>query len=423
MFSAAAPQLSPLHVPTLAFVAICITALLGLLLLLAWAQQRNVRALAWWGSAYLIGAASIALWGAPSPLYRFPTEIAQAMTFLACGMIWNGVRLFHGRRLLPTAAFVGAVVWIALCQLPLFPENSNARIALGVVVVATYTFFIALELNRERRKSLYSRTAAVAVPFLHAAIFLLPLGMQGLLPQAFAAGWLTVFTLETILYAVGTAFIVLLMVKENDVTIYRNAASIDALTGLLNRRAFLEGAHSLCARQGDRGEPVTLVMLDLDHFKSINDRFGHATGDEVLRAFAGVARSSMRANDIVGRLGGEEFAVILPEAMDLAARVAERLRATFEVAGVTIDGRQICTTVSMGAATSYERVTDLSALMARADAALYRAKQGGRNRLCAAEDEAPASPLTQPAPAVRRRANHLRLAAGQGATSRLPSAR
>jgi hypothetical protein len=225
MFAAATPKLLPLDVPTLAFVAVCIAALLGMMLIFAWLQQRNVRALAWWGSAYLIGASSIALWCAPAPMYELPTILPQAMTFLACGMIWNGVRLFHKRSLLPTAAFAGAIVWLTLCQLPIFPQDSNERIALGVVVVATYTFFIAYELRRERRKTLYSRTAVVLVPFLHAAIFLLPLGMQAFLPVPYAVSWLTVFTLETMLYAVGTAFIVLLMVKENDVDVYRNARS------------------------------------------------------------------------------------------------------------------------------------------------------------------------------------------------------
>jgi diguanylate cyclase (GGDEF)-like protein len=389
MFAAATPQLSPLDIPTLAFVAVCIAALLGILLLLAWVQQRNVRALAWWGSAYLIGASSIALWGAPAPLFRLPPELPQALTFLACGMVWNGVRLFHGRRLLPVVAFAGAITWLVLCQLPMLPPDSHARIAFGAVVVATYTFFIAFELRRERRKSLYSRTAGIVVPGVHAAMFLMPLGMQVLLPESYAVEWLAVFTLETMLYAVGTAFLVLLMVKDNDVTVYRNAASIDHLTGLLNRRAFLDTALNLCARRGERRQPVTMMMLDLDHFKSINDRFGHAIGDEVLRTFAEVARSSMRGSDIIGRLGGEEFAVIVAEPMELAARIAERLRAAFEEAGVTVGGHAIGATVSIGAATSYEPLADIGPLLARADAALYRAKHDGRNRLCA-DDTRPA---------------------------------
>ena len=167
--------------PTLAFVAICVAAMLGLLLLFAWLQQRNVRALAWWGSAYLIGASSIALWGAPTPLYRFSRRNSQqALTFLACGMIWNGVRLFHGRPLLPTAAFTGAFVWLVLCQLPAFAAGSNQRIALGAVVVAAYTFFIAFELRRERRKSLLVAHRRRPGAFVHAAIFLMPLAMQAI---------------------------------------------------------------------------------------------------------------------------------------------------------------------------------------------------------------------------------------------------
>ena len=387
MFSAVKPQLLPLDAPTLAFVAICVAATLGLLLLFAWLQQRNVRALAWWGSAYLIGASSIALWGAPAPMIDFPKEFEQALTFLACGMIWNGVRLFHGRPLLPTAAFIGAFVWIVLCQLPAFAEGSNQRVALGAVVVAAYTFFIAHELRRERRRSLQSRIAAVLVPCVHAAIFLMPLAMQVYLPAAYSANWINIFTLESILYAVGTAFIMLLMVKENDVDLYRSAASTDPLTGLLNRRAFLENALSLCARQGERGQPVTMLMLDLDHFKSINDRFGHAVGDEVLRVFANAARSNMRGSDLVGRLGGEEFAVIVAEPMQFAARIGERLRVSFETAGIQIGDKAIGATVSIGAASSREPVTDIAALIARADAALYRAKHEGRNRLYCADDQ------------------------------------
>jgi diguanylate cyclase (GGDEF)-like protein len=442
---AATPKLSPLDIQTLGFIAVCLGVLLGLMLIFAWIQQRNVRALAWWGSAYLVGASSIAFWCTPTPLYEIPIEWSQTLTFIACGMIWNGVRLFHGRRLLPTAAFSGAIIWLGLCQLPAFAAASNHRVTLSVIIVATYTFCIAFELNRERRKSLYSRTAAILVPFLHAAIFLLPLGMQAFLPTIYAASWLTVFTLETMLYAVGTAFIVLLMVKDNDVDLYRSAASTDPLTGLVNRRAFLEGALSLCARQANRGLPVTLLMLDLDHFKSINDRFGHATGDEVLRVFAGVARSNMRGGDLVGRLGGEEFAVIVPEPIEFAERIAERLRAAFELAGVTIDNHVIGATCSIGAASSAEPVTDISALIARADGALYRAKRDGRNRVHVAGQEgqptrrshAPAVVLSdtrcaQAAKAPRltngkapaRRAKTVdQAAAARTATSRLPSAR
>jgi GGDEF domain-containing protein len=326
MADATAIRLLSLDGPTLSFVAACIAGLMGVFLISAWLQQRNIRALAWWGSAYLIGASSIAFWGAQAPFVYLPPELSEALMFLACGMIWNGVRLFHGRRLWPIAAFAGAIGWLVASQLPGMGAGSIARISFGVIVVAIYTFFIAFELWRERRKSLYSRAAAIVVPCLHATIFLLPLGIKIFLPDAFSAAWQSVLALETIIYTVGTAFIVLLTVKDHHVTHYRKVATTDHLTGLLNRGAFLAGANEMFARQGAHGDPVTLLMFDLDKFKSINDRFGHATGDSALRVFAQVASTSIRATDVLGRLGGEEFAAIIPEDTDGALMVAERLR-------------------------------------------------------------------------------------------------
>jgi len=375
-----------LDVPTLVFVAIALAGLLGLFLVLCWMQERDVRPLAWWGSAYLIGAASMALWAAPVQRFHIPVEVPEALTLLACGVIWSGIRLFHGRPLRPLGAFAGAIAWLVLCRLPGVEEGSQARIALGALAIAAYTFVIAWELWRERRRSLFSRTAATVVPCLHAAVFLMPLAMQRLMPDAVAAKWLTVLALESIIYGVGTAFIVLLMVKDQRVRIYRRAATTDHLTGLPNRRAFLDGANALCARLARRREPVTLMMFDLDHFKSINDRFGHATGDEALKVFAAVLNTSMRADDIMGRLGGEEFAAIVPGDIEVAGKIAERIRAGFEQAGAVIAGEAIGGTVSIGAACAREPVIDLDALIARADNALYDAKHAGRNRMCAAPD-------------------------------------
>ncbi len=155
MADATAIRLLTLDGPTLSFVAACIAGLMGLFLMFTWLQQRDIRALAWWGSAYLIGASSIAFWSAPTPFIKLPLEFSEALIFVACGMIWNGVRLFHGRRLWPVAAFTGAIVWLIASQLPGMAEGSTVRIGFGAIVVAIYTFFIAFELWRERRKSLY----------------------------------------------------------------------------------------------------------------------------------------------------------------------------------------------------------------------------------------------------------------------------
>lgn len=376
-----------LDAPTLIFATVCMAVFLGVFLIASWIMQRDIGALAWWGSAYLIGGAAIVLWSAPDQLFKVPAALAEALIFVACGMFWNGLRLFHGRSLWPVIPFAAAAAWFLVTLLPGMEAGTSQRAVLGVVVVAVYTFFMAFELGRERRRSLYSRTAAIAVPLLHAGIFLLPLALRYYYPQTFAAHWQSLFAVEAMIYTVGTAFIVILMVKDRHVHFYRKIATTDHLTGLLNRRAFLETATAMHAGQGSRGEPVTLLMFDLDKFKSINDRFGHAVGDSALKVFAKVLQESTRATDIVGRLGGEEFVAMVPEAMEDACVVAERLRNNFQAAGVTIDDIAIGATVSIGLATTYRAEATIDSLLLRADEALYKAKNGGRNRYTCADDE------------------------------------
>jgi diguanylate cyclase (GGDEF)-like protein len=387
MLDAASLPSSLLDVPTLSFVAVCITMLLGLFLIFAWLQQPEAHALVWWGSAYLLGASSMILWSAPAPFFAMPRMLPAALAFVGCGLIWNGVRRFHGRRLLPAGIYAGALVWLVLNQIPRFANGTIAHMALGATIMACYTTAVALEFWRERRQSLYSRSGAIMVTALHAGIFLLPLTLRVFLPHVFFADWLTLFSLDTIIYAVGAAFIMLLMVKDHHVHVYRKQATTDHLTGLCNRGAFMDAAFKMQAHQGKRGEPVTMLMFDLDHFKSVNDRFGHGVGDSVLRLFAQSLRKSMRTSDIIGRLGGEEFAAMIAGPMETIPRIAERIRANFEAAGAVVDTDAVGATVSIGAATSYTANPDIDALLLRADAALYRAKSDGRNRFHAADEE------------------------------------
>ena len=138
------------------------------------------------------------------------------------------------------------------------------------------------------------------------------------------------------------------------------------------------------------------MVFDLDHFKTVNDRFGHGIGDETLRLFAATIGSNMRASDIVGRLGGEEFVAILPSTVTEAAMVANRVREAFQATAVTVAGEEVNGTVSIGVA-SGEPGAEVSTMLAAADAALYRAKEGGRNRVEAAEETVPAvRPVTGP---------------------------
>ncbi|HEY1363798.1 MAG TPA: GGDEF domain-containing protein [Xanthobacteraceae bacterium] len=382
-----------LDVTTLFVVATCITALLGLLLLSVWTQER-IRALAWWGSAYLVGGFSVAVWGLDDLISPpLPAGIANAFLFIACGMIWNAARLFHGRPVLRVAMCAGGAVWLIACLLPDFAQWTAARIVLSSVTVSTYTFLTAVELWRERRRTLLRRWPAVFVPILHGTVFLFPIPLASLLPAergvvSLASGWVAVLALETMLYVVGTAFIVLLLAKERSVRIQRDAASTDELTGIPNRRGFFAAARQLLAREARQGGPVSVLLFDLDHFKSINDRFGHAIGDEALRLFAATASTTMRASDVVARFGGEEFVAVLPGSLADATVAAERVRSAFETAAGTVAGRPLRATVSIGAA-SAAACADVGSLLAAADSALYRAKLNGRNRVEGVEQGLP----------------------------------
>jgi diguanylate cyclase (GGDEF)-like protein len=167
----------------------------------------------------------------------------------------------------------------------------------------------------------------------------------------------------------------------------QRAATRDPLTDLLNRRAFAELGEPIHRRaRGGHGEPVTALLLDIDHFKSINDRFGHAVGDKVICAVAATLRDGVRPQDVVSRHGGEEFAVLLPGSdAEHASVIAERLRIQVETRceaafGAVHAGLRV--TVSIGVGDTVIGGATLDALLDEADSALYRAKRGGRNRVC-----------------------------------------
>lgn len=167
----------------------------------------------------------------------------------------------------------------------------------------------------------------------------------------------------------------------------RLMATTDAMTGAVNRRRFHELGDYEQRRMERRQNPLSVIMLDLDRFKEVNDRLGHAAGDEALRSFSRICRENLRAVDTLGRLGGDEFGVLLPETdLRAAVEVAERIRAA--VAACKIKGTKdfFSVTSSIGVAEMCDNEL-FEKLLARADAAMYASKQGGRNRVESSEED------------------------------------
>jgi diguanylate cyclase (GGDEF)-like protein len=265
----------------------------------------------------------------------------------------------------------------------------------------------AYEFWRGRGERLVSRWPAIVILVSHGALFLVraPLSANADAPLAhgiLASAWLTVLSAEALLFTIATAFVLLAMAKERAELRQRTAAMVDPLTGLANRRAFVQMAEDMIRVQVKRGQPVAVFLVDFDNFKAVNDRYGHLVGDIALRTFAEIAGRSLRSSDLVGRLGGEEFAVMLSDAnRDNAFVVAERLRANFAHAATALGSHEVHATLSIGVTIIQEPTDQLSNLLERADKALYRAKANGRNRVELSDMPTDVNPPETPAASER----------------------
>lgn len=173
--------------------------------------------------------------------------------------------------------------------------------------------------------------------------------------------------------------------RRRDEQLLENLAKTDSLTGLHNRRSFMDIAEKELSRTTRYGDPLAVMMIDIDHFKAINDTHGHRVGDSVLTAFGTLCQQTLRPFDTIGRLGGEEFAILLPRAnRDQAMGVGERVRQAIERAHFAQErGVPLHITVSIGVAEICGAMTNIDTLLNQADTALYEAKHAGRNRVCA----------------------------------------
>lgn len=377
-----------LDIATLFVVTVFIMALGGLLLLFSWLQNRDTTALGWWGLAFLVYAPATALLGMRGVTADiWSIQFSNTINLVAYGMMWSGARAFEDREPLLPWAIAGAGLWLVACQFDIFLDSLLARIVLASGIAAAYCLLFIWELWQGRRDGLMSRWPTMGLFGLLVALFLvritaaesMPFPLGTLPPNPDAAAFM-VFTF--LFFSFSVVFLLMALTKERAELNQRRAAAIDPLTGIPNRRGFNERAERVVARCQPDGTPLTLLLLDLDNFKSINDRFGHRIGDEVLILFSQAASQSLRPLDLLGRIGGEEFVALLPGVTpDTVMEIAERIRDAFATAARQVEGRAIAATVSIGTASSAQTGYDFDALYASADAALYRAKQKGRNRI------------------------------------------
>ena len=382
-----------LDVLTLSAMGSFVSACAGAVLIIAWSQNRKISTLALWGLANIATALGILALVLRSTLNHPAWSLLGVILLtVAPGLLWKAARAFDAKPAPLGVALLGAAVAGLACLIPDLPGVGGF---LNLTAAAAYMIAVAVSFWLSRRERLAARWPIIVLASVHAAV--LSLGAYatasgdlggGILPPVMSLFGLVHF--ENIIFTLGTAVFILALVKERNEAASRNAARSDPLTGVANRLAFMESAERTMERCRRENAPVSVVMCDLDRFKTINDTHGHSVGDAVIKMFCQVATAALRPNDAFGRVGGEEFAILLPRSSIEAACVrAERIRVAFAESGRYVGNLRIDATVSCGVSASSSGKETLGLLLEQSDAALYDAKADGRNRVKRAARPAP----------------------------------
>lgn len=364
-----------------------VVAVLGLTVLLFWSRDRKAGWLAWWGAAFvLLALGNMLVLGRlvlnDAISYGFGTSCVIA----GFGMVWLAARNFERRKPLFWPLVLSIVIWIGLYFFGDISDNRVLCVMLPSVPMAGGLWLAAFEFYRGRDEKLPSKQGAIYVLIFLGSVFAARLPLAPFAP--FPMGqfptngyWAAAFNGTTIISAILMAAFLISMTLERLERGQRELARSDPLTGLANRRALDEVFDQGIAAQ------TAVMVFDLDRFKLVNDYYGHATGDALIKRFTQICRENIRQVDFAARLGGEEFLVVVPGAdPDTAWNVAERIREGFANEIVATPVGEVACTVSVGIEISLVDGETLGELIQRADVELYRAKRNGRNRACIASE-------------------------------------
>ncbi|MDE1989800.1 MAG: GGDEF domain-containing protein [Betaproteobacteria bacterium] len=373
----------------LALMSFILAALLGLASLHAGNMSRAIRL---WAFASLFSAFGLFpayVYRAHVPGYGWAVVFGAGMLLTAMGLQYLGIRSFLGKSsqsaLVTGWVMLGILMNFWLC---IVEPNISLRTLLNSLIYAVGSLACARALlipAPSPLRTAYWFTGAAftllgGVLLLRAGIILIsPSGQYGLVVSSPLNTWS--FFLAS-LQQLCVTFGFVLMVNYRLIMDVQKIASRDMLTDAFTRRRLEEEAQRLLARCVRTGDVMAVMMIDVDHFKSVNDRYGHPVGDEVLRRLADIAQRSIRTDDYFARYGGEEFCILLLSTNEKEALVlAERLRLAYAAALIHVSGYPVKSTISIGVADTQHTGLDWQQLVSAADQALYRAKQLGRNRV------------------------------------------
>ena len=378
---------SPLFVNQATLGMTCL--MIAIIFFMAWKTLGEMPYALHWAAAFV---ASTFYWLANLAVSWFPNFETYWLTINALGIVSITLALRgHCRRtnfkslpgnLWPYATLVFAgVFWTTVVQ-----PHAGLSAAILPFAAAITLFLSATTILKHRKQSRPAEWAAAitmiifALVQLPAAVFAYGLGPEKSVVMEMMYSHPTVLVIPA--GFIGIAMFVIFMLASDVSVDMKEIAVRDQLTGLLNRRGFSEQSEMAYATARRRRAPISVIMTDIDHFKTVNDEFGHATGDEALVHFAALLSENRRIDDIAARIGGEEFALVLPGTkIEQAISIADELCERMAVSPLAVDGRDVVMTASFGVAAISEKDTCLTDVIIRADRALYRSKRAGRNRV------------------------------------------
>lgn len=397
-----------MHSPTLLILATILMGIMTLMLMAAWRFNRQIAGFGSWATSYFFGTLfCVSLLVRTAVPEIWSVIAAQSLLFLMAYMSLRGTRAYVGRpQFSPGYAALAALLLIAAsAYFTAIQPNPGIRFTLSSLMAGAIFLLCAKtiatgKIQEYPARYLFAGACGGHGVFLLFRPWLFSLGNTGIFDAAQAITVSQFVMVESIAAIVLMAFGIVMLANEQVTLELRTIAERDPLTGVFNRRSFLTLLDK-CISQADRtNTALSIMLIDLDHFKRVNDTWGHKSGDEALRHFVAVAVHSVRNGDIIGRIGGEEFAILLPNTgLTEAGAVAERLRG--DVAAKPLDNEQgdIPLTVSIGV-THHYNIEAPEVTLHRADNAMYLAKKNGRNRVevaaCPSSAGKPESPDNPP---------------------------
>jgi len=380
-----------LDVRTIIVMMSVLSLLFSALLTLAGLRVNHYRGIWHWaaGSLFMGLGFAAAYFQEQPPFNLWFMVFGSSLVALGLCLQFNGITAFKtGRcdRYIPL--LITALVFIVNTWFAIISPDINARVIFNSLVIGLFNGACARALLIRIEQPLRTAYWFTGASFTVLAILLLLRSIMAFLAPPESYGIYSHSTINPLAFFVGNivqlciTFGFVLMLNYRLSSDLQKLAATDVLTGALNRRSLEQEADRLSARCLRTGDTLAVLMIDVDHFKSINDHYGHPVGDEVLKRLAALVQQTIRIDDYFARYGGEEFCIMLPSTGEQEAwLIADRLRQNYEELIMEFEGETLRSTISIGVADSLHAGIDFSALIAAADKAMYQAKQQGRNRV------------------------------------------